>query len=175
MALLCVVVLPSVAGAHGERVSTRPEDGAVVRRPPDHVRINLTETPSERTSVVVLDGCEVDLVDEVFTTQKTLHVLLDRGQPGEWSVDYKVVSKEDGHKTGDIFTFTVEGEADCREEEEKDPTDPDDTVAPDTGPDTGDASGPVADDSSLPIVPLILGSVVLLGLAFAIRSVSSKN
>lgn len=174
LVLFFVVLLSPIAGAHGERVSTRPADGAILNGVLDHVRINLTETPSDRASVTVLDGCGVDVVDEIFTTQKTLHVLLDRGEPGEWSVAYKVVSKEDGHKTGDTFGFSVKGLADCSEPEEPDPTAPDDTVAPDTGPGAGGASGPVSEDQSLPVVPIIAGTLVLLGLALAVRSASSK-
>ncbi len=167
-----VVLLSPIAGAHGERVSTRPADGAILDGVLDQVRIDLTETPSDRASVTVLDGCGVDVVDEIFTMQKTLQVQLDRGQPGEWSVAYKVVSKEDGHKTGDTFGFSVEGLADCSEPE--DPAAPDETIAPDTGPGASGASGPVSEDQSLPVVPIIAGTLVLLVLALAVRSASSK-
>ena len=173
-----LLLFPSSALAHGERVTTRPEEGATQKKAPDHVMVSLTEAPSDRNSVSVLDGCQRDIVDEVYTQGKTLHVLLDKGQPGEWLVDYKVISKEDGHKTADAFVFSVAGEADCsatqdpETPEEKDVTDPDETAAPDTGP---DGSSSTSDETSLPIVPIAIGVVVLLALAFGARVASAKK
>lgn len=172
-----MLVVPSSALAHGELVTTKPADGSTNKKAPDHVRINLTETPSDKASVKVTDGCNTDVVDEVYTTGKTLHVLLDKGRPGNWVVDYKVISKEDGHKTASAFTFAVKGKVDCSapaepDPDEKNPSDPDDTVAEDIGP---DASAPSADETSLPIIPIAIGFAVLLGLAFVVRTVSSKR
>lgn len=177
--IVSALLLPTQALAHGERVTTRPEDGATQKKAPDHVMVNLSEAPSDRNSVSVLDGCQKNVVDEVYTQAKTLHVLLDKGQPGEWLVEYQVISKEDGHKTADAFTFDVKGKVDCSapdkpdKPDEKDPSEADDEAAPDTGP---DASGPTSsDESSLPIVPIAIGVVLLLALAFGVRMASARK
>lgn len=170
-------VLASPAAAHGDLVTSKPEAGATVKKPVDHIIINLTETPTENANVSVIDGCGVDLFDELFVTEKSLHVLLeDDGQPGEWQVSYRVISAEDGHKTNDSYSFTVKGQADCSDPEE--PQDGDDVD--DEGENEGDdgaaapPAGPASDEGgSLPIIAVIIGGLALIGIAVLVRMRSS--
>lgn len=174
-----ILLLSPAAYAHGELVTTNPKDGATVKKSPDHIMVNLTETPSDRASVTVTDGCNRDVVDEIYTQQKTLHVLLNKGRPGNWVVDYKVISKEDGHKTASAFSFSVKGEVDCSavsdhdDRKETSAADPsDDIAAPDTGP---DADTPTPEETSLPVVLIAVGVVALIGIAIVVRTSSSNR
>lgn len=172
----CVaMVIAGPAAAHGDLVSTVPAEGEKLNEPTDHVIIELTETPQANASVQVTDGCNVDLTDEIFVTEKQLHVLLNDGQPGNWNVSYRIISAEDGHKTTGGFAFKVKGAAECSDpdpepSEEPQPTDPappnDDVDARDQNP-ASDGSG------GLPIFPLVIGGAALIGIAALVRMRSS--
>lgn len=167
-AVICAVLIPGTAAAHGDMEETFPKDGATLKKPADHVMITFSEAPTKNTSVRVIDGCGVDVVDETYITDKTLHVLLTEGQPGSWLAAYRVISAEDGHKTAGNFSFTVKGVADCSEEEPE----PGETIAPDppseeqAAPDTSDTSD---EGSSIPIVALLVGGAALVGIAALVR------
>ncbi|MFP5298982.1 MAG: copper resistance protein CopC [Actinomycetota bacterium] len=170
LTLALVVILAGSVRAHGDMQNTFPKDGATLKKPADHVMIDFTEPPTENAAVRVIDGCGTDVSDEIYTTDKTLHVLLDEGQPGEWSVTYRVISAEDGHKTTGNFSFTVRGSADCSSEGES--TDDTETIGPGDGsneqaaPDTD----PTADEgSSVPMVAILVGGLALVGIAALVR------
>lgn len=174
VAFLGFMAVMAPAGAHGDIESTFPERGASIKKPTDHVMINFTEAPTDNASVRVVDGCGTDLVDEVYVTDRTLHVLLDDGQPGRWEVTYRVISAEDGHKTNGTFPFRVRGSADCSSDGDNGNDtdadtetiapgdDGDDQAAPDTNP-TSDSGG------SLPLVAIFVGGLALIGIAALVR------
>jgi copper resistance protein C len=166
----CVaMVIASPAAAHGDLVSTVPSEGEKLNEPTDHVIIELTETPQANASVQVTDGCNIDLTDEIFVTEKQLHVLLNDGQPGTWNVSYRIISAEDGHKTTGGFAFKVKGSAECSDPDPAPSVDPDPTDAPpDDDVDAGDE--PASDESGgLPIFPLVIGGAALIGIAALVR------
>lgn len=171
VAIFGLSVLSAPAGAHGDIESTSPKKGATLKEPTDHVLINFTEAPTDNASVQVIDGCGTDLTTDVFVTQRTLHVLLDDGQPGRWQVAYRVISAEDGHKTNGSFNFKVRGTADCDGDVEE-PDDGGETIGPDDG--SGEQAAPDAEPTSdqgnsLPLVAIFVGGLALIGIAALVR------
>lgn len=171
VAVFGLSVLSAPASAHGDIESTSPKRGATLKEPTDHVLINFTEAPTDNASVQVIDGCGTDLTQDVFVTQRTLHVLLDEGQPGRWQVAYRVISAEDGHKTNGSFNFKVRGQADCGGGEEEPDVDSE-TIGPDdgSGEQAAPDGGPASDQkSNLPLVAIFVGGLALIGIAALVR------
>ena len=165
LTLIIVVLAPAAARAHGETTTSDPAQGARINKPPRSISIDFTEPPTEDSKYTVVDGCG----DDVFAgargegTDKVLSAA--GGEPGNWTVSYRVISATDGHLTKDRFSFTVAGDKDCNAE-------PTDGVTPDIG----DALPPVASDdggSGFPVVPVLIGGVIVV-LAIAVRFSSSR-
>ena len=164
----CVVLaLGGIASAHGDLRGGEPKEGARLAKPPRHAYLNFTETPSNNSKLEVFDGCGDRVVTNLERFDLTLHANLARGEPGEWRVRYDVISSEDGHETKGSYTFTVRGTKDCS--------------APPSGNDDDEAqTAPgseilVNDDSGFPVVPVVMGALVLIGGAFAVRVMSSRR
>jgi methionine-rich copper-binding protein CopC len=190
---LAAVALISLLGAapalaHGDLNGTTPSAGATVKKAPDHIVVNFTETPAKATRVAVTDGCDFGIVTDTYTTERAYHVLLDPGHPGQWTVDYKVLSAEDGHTSDGSYNFSVRGKAkDCSVPfvpaggggGTDDPDEPPDDAPGETGEgDEGSAApltDPLGDGSSFPVVPVALGSVAVLALALAVRLVTEHD
>lgn len=172
--VLFLLLLAAPALAHGDIEDLRPQPEQVKAKAPDHVKITYTEAPTEDVRVSVTDGCSVDQVREKYVQGRTLHVFLKKGQPGKWTVSYAVISAVDGHKTNGKYSFSVKGSADCSADEpelsETATVAPDDSdvAAPDTSP-TSDESG------GLPLVIIGIGVLALVGIAFLVRVVSSRD
>jgi methionine-rich copper-binding protein CopC len=167
-----------IAWAHGDIQEMRPPEGSRRDAPVRHVRITFTEAPTEDSVIDVTDGCGRDVVREQYVEGRTKHVFLRarRAVPGEWTVSYRVVSAEDGHQTRGSYNFVVRGETDCSEPADEDP--PGDDEAP------GDADGDVAapggstgadEDRDFPLMPALVGGVILVGLAAAVRLAANKR
>ncbi len=175
--LALVVFGAGPAVAHGELESTIPDRNSVLKGPPDHIIINFTEPPAKPSVVVVRDGCNDSIIDEVAFEDRTAHVFLTDGEPGDWKVSYQVVSAADGHRTRGSYSLTVRGKADCSDEPDNGGGGAngggggggggDGTAA---GPDGGGGTG--SDEGSFPVVPIALGSAVVIGLAFVARRLS---
>jgi methionine-rich copper-binding protein CopC len=187
---LAAVALISLLGAapalaHGDLDGTTPSAGATVKKAPDHIVVNFTETPTKATRVAVTDGCDFGIVTDTYTTGRAYHVLLDPGHPGQWTVDYKVLSAEDGHTSDGSYNFSVRGAAgDCSAPFEAaggggGTDDPDEPPGDDPGDDdegsAAPGTGPAGDDPSFPMVPVVLGSVAVLGLALAVRLIAARK
>ena len=174
VAMMCVTVVGPVAYGHGEKESTKPEQGAHLKKPPKHVYVNLTEAPSQDSSMTVTDGCRRDVVATVESVERTLHATLDAGEPGKWVVKYKIVSAEDGHPSRDDFSFHVGGRKDCTEEQAEDKEGEANGQGDDADPALGSGADNAGESSSS--VPLFigLGAVALIGAAFGIRLASKK-
>ncbi len=171
MTACAAMVIAGPAAAHGDLVSTVPVDGEKLNEPVDHVIIELTETPQANASVQVTDGCNVDLSDEIFVTDKQLHILLKDGQPGSWNVSYRIISAEDGHKTTGEFAFKVKGAADCSDPDPAQTPEPEPTQSEgaDGDVDAGDRDPDSDESGGLPIFPLVIGGAALIGIAALVR------
>lgn len=166
IAIFALVLVPGSAGGHAQKTTSDPEAGSKVGAPVDHIVINMTETPVEdATSVEVTDGCKRILVTDMFTESKTVHINVNEpGQPGKWKVDYETLSAEDGHTSGDSFTFRVGGKKDCSTPQPS----PDPEVSP---AETSDPVGGQEDDDggSFPMVPVAAAAIAIAGVALLAR------
>lgn len=104
-----------------------------------------------------------------------MHVFLNDGQPGEWTVSYAVVSAVDGHKTNGKYSFTVDGEPECAEPEPavsetvvEPPGDADAAADPDATPTSDDGGG-------IPTAVVAIGVVALIGIALLVRLGASRD
>ena len=175
LSLLLVALVAAPAFGHGELESTIPEENSTLKRPTDHIIINFTEPPAKPSVVAVRDGCNDDIIDEVEFEDRVAHVFLTKGEPGRWKVSYQVVSAADGHRTKGSYSLNVKGKADCS------PGSGDgggDGAGDGGGDGDGTAAGPGGpggtseDESSFPIVPIALGSAVVIALALVARRLS---
>jgi methionine-rich copper-binding protein CopC len=161
----------SHALAHGEVEDETPPEGANLNKTPRHVYVTFTEAPTKDGRLEVFDGCGDMVISRLQFLDTTLHADIKKEtHPGKWRVTYNVISAEDGHKTNGAYRFDVKGaKGDCS----PDP-DPDETDDPDDG--TADGEFPLVKDegSGFPVVPVALGAVVLIGLAFAVRKMSAR-
>lgn len=172
--LAFAALFQGTALAHGDLESTIPEADSKLKKPTDHIIINFTEPPAKASSVEVVDGCKDDIIEEVDFEERVAHVFLSEGQPGRWKVSYQVVSAADGHKTDGSYSLTVAGKADCSDKGGgKDDANggDDDSDGTGSGPSAG-GDDPDEEGSSFPVVPVIIGTAVLLALALLARRLS---
>jgi copper resistance protein C len=172
VALALLLAAPAVAFGHGELESAIPEPDSTLGKPPNHLILNFTEPPTKDAVFKVLDGCGRNLIAETAVQERTGHVFLTKGgQPGEWKVSYKVVSATDGHASKGSYGLTVRGQKDCSEPEE--PTGNGGGGTDGNGGGGGDQAAPTGDEaeggSSFPWVPVAIGTVALVALAFIAR------
>ena len=163
--------LPAVAAwAHGDIESAHPAQGSKMAQPPREVSVHLAEPPAQGSTLVVTDGCKEEVGGEPQIDGEMFTVPIDEGRPGRWNVKVRSISSVDGHLVRESFSFTVRGKKDCSSE--KSPGEDDD---PDDEVELGDPQPPLEnDETSFPIVPFALGTVVLIALAIALRR-SGKN
>jgi copper resistance protein C len=174
LAAALVAVFPTAALAHGEIESTIPEADATLKKPPNHLIINFTEAPTKDAVFKVVDGCGTNVIDQAEVQERVGHIFLTSGaQPGKWKVSYKIVSAVDGHPTKGGYGLTVKGQTDCSE--------PDGSGngggngnggngGAGAAGDTGAPAGAETDDGgSFPIVPVALGTIAVVALAFLAR------
>lgn len=156
--------------AHGDIESAHPTQGSKVSQPPREVSVHLAEPAAQGSTLVVTDGCKEQVGGEAQIDGEMFTVPIEGGRPGRWNVKVRSISSVDGHLVKESFSFTVRGKKDCSPEAA--PTGNDDT---DDEVELGDPQPPLEnDETSFPIVPFALGTVVLVGLAVALRRSSSK-
>jgi methionine-rich copper-binding protein CopC len=148
--------LPGVAQAHSELEKARPKAGSSLQSPPGHAYLDFSEAPSGDSVLEVFDGCGTNVVKKLEQFDITLHVLLRKGQPGDWRVKYDVISDKDGHESRGGYRFTVAGKKDCSHA-------------------AGRGGGTLAGDTSnggsgFPWVPVAIGAIVLLGGTLVVRA-----
>jgi methionine-rich copper-binding protein CopC len=169
------------AWAHGDVVKTNPKKNASVVLP-KVVSVTLSEAPVPQSRLAITDGCGRDVTDEVTVRGEVLQASIGDAQPGKWTAAFRAVSAVDGHQTEDDWSFTVEGTADCDgDTEETVPTDdpsPEPTESADNGTSTaaGDDSTTNTSDSeesSFPVVPVVIGGVALVAVAAVVRTKSA--
>lgn len=164
-AFALLVLSAGPAGAHGAIESAHPTQGSKVGQPPREVSVHLAEPAAQGSTLVVTDGCKESVGGEAQIDGEMFTVPIQDGRPGRWNVKVRSISSVDGHLVKESFSFTVRGKKDCSAEESpNDDSDPDDDV------ELGDPQPPIEnDETSFPIVPFALGTVVLIGLAIALR------
>lgn len=85
-----------------------------VQSVPDKVTISFTEGPEPRASSIKVVNSNNERIDnndlQVMEAEKSLSVSLDRSKVvhGTYTVDWLVLSKEDGHITKGSYVFSVE-------------------------------------------------------------------
>lgn len=175
-AILCLGA--GAAWAHGDTVKRDPKKNARVAIP-KMVSVTLSEAPVPQSQLMITDGCGDNVTGDVSVEGETLQASIGDAQPGKWKAAYRVVSAVDGHPTEDDWSFTVQGTADCDgETDEVEPTDepsPEPTTTDDepssaAGDDSGTTSTSDSEDSSFPVVPVVLGGVALVAVAAVVRA-----
>jgi methionine-rich copper-binding protein CopC len=167
LVVLTLGLAGSGASAHGLLESSDPRAGSTVRTVPKSVSVALTEAPGPGTSAAVSDGCDRDVEAGLQREENVLKIGIGDAQPGRWKVRFRVVSAVDGHATRGNFGFKVRGKADCSQPTPDDS--PEDQVG--GGEDTQIANDQ-EDESEFPVIPFAIGSLVIVGVAFLIRSLS---
>lgn len=159
------------AAAHGDISSSSPEAGARVKGPPRRVRLVLAETPAPRSMLTVIDGCGDEVSRKPKLEGDNISVAIGGGSPGRWQVRLRSISSVDGHTFSDRFAFRVAGERDCSGQVKEDEPQDDETAEI-------SSRAPIENDEqgrSFPVVPLALGTVVVVGVTIALRGRRSTN
>jgi copper transport protein len=103
----------SPAHGHAALTGSDPQDGAQLSSAPTTVTVSYAEPPTQNSRFAVLDGCERDVAASIEILNDTIEATIGEAQPGEWTVEWSVVSAVDGHLTRDDVAFQVEGKPDC--------------------------------------------------------------
>ena len=179
VAILCLCA--GAALAHGDTVKTDPKKNSRVAIP-NMVSVTLSEAPVPQSQLMVTDGCGDNVTGNVSVEGETLQASIGDAQPGKWKAAYRVVSAVDGHPTEDDWSFTVQGTADCdADDDQVEPTEPTDEPSPEptttddepssaAGDDSGTTSTSDSQESSFPVVPVVLGGVALVAVAAVVRA-----
>ncbi|MFP5351374.1 MAG: copper resistance protein CopC [Actinomycetota bacterium] len=159
LAIFALVLLPAVPGwAHGAIRSAHPAQGSTVGQPPREVSVHLAEPAAKGSTLVVTDGCEREVGGMAQLDGEMLTTPIEDGRAGRWKVKVRSISSADGHVMRESFTFRVRGQKDCSE------------GSPDDDVELGEPQPPLEnDETSFPVVPFALGTIVVIGLAIALR------
>ena len=157
------------AFGHADLEETMPSANSRVGKPPREVKLVLAEPPGPGSTLQVKDGCRANVVEDVVTNEgeSILSAALAGGEPGDWRVRFQSISAVDGHLVEGAFKFTVAGKHSCGGSRK-------DSGARGSnrqGPQGRDARGDSVESegSSLPVVPLALGTAALVGVALVAR------
>jgi methionine-rich copper-binding protein CopC len=177
-AVRCIVVV--IAGAavalsisapalgHADVEEMTPSANSRARKPPRDVMLVLAEPPGPGSTLQVTDGCRANVVEDVVADEgeSMLSAALARGEPGRWRVRFQSISAVDGHLVRGGFKFTVAGKHKCGAGKNKG-----DGGSNRQGPQAGDLrrDSDESESSSLPVVPLALGTAALVGIALVAR------
>jgi methionine-rich copper-binding protein CopC len=171
-AILCLSI--GAAWAHGDIVKTDPKKNTRVALP-EVVSVTLSEAPVPQSRLEITDGCGRDVTEEVAVRGEVLQASIGDAQPGKWTAAFRAVSAVDGHETEADWSFTVEGTADCDgDTEETVPTSSTPpSFVPDAAGDDSTTNTSDSDESSFPVVPVVIGGVALIAVAAAVRAKSA--
>lgn len=108
IAILSVLVVPSVAWAHAAYKDSDPKDEATVASPPSSVWAEYTEPLQDGSNLEVYDPCgtRVDNDDTSITAYR-MEVTMSADKAGTYSVRWVAASAVDPHVTRGTFTFSV--------------------------------------------------------------------
>jgi methionine-rich copper-binding protein CopC len=176
---LLAAVLASAAWGHGKKVQTEPDKGDELSSAPREVSITLTEEPTDQAVVVVRDGCGEDVLESLSVDGKTMTgILSDDARPGQFRVEWKVISAVDGHPTEGDFRFHVAGKGKCKrpatgDAHEKSSEEPMDDEHMAAGP--PDEEGTGGDAGGFPALPVALGTGGLVLIALVARFAGARR
>jgi copper resistance protein C len=171
--LVAIAVLPGVAVAHSELVSSTPTAGETVTLPPTEIRGAFSEAVDPGRSTLELrgpDGARIatgtvpdggDPMQMVITAVPSL-------APGVYEVRWTTVTADDNGVERGTFTFTVAAavEASAASTSSAAPT-PSPVLPPAASPASGPTAGTGIGDVLIPI--LVLALVLLGGTALVLR------
>jgi methionine-rich copper-binding protein CopC len=163
-ALVALMAMPATAFAHAELETAEPEVDSTVDQAPTEIRMTMSEEVAAGSRVTVTDGCKDEVGGRVARSGNEMTIPVTGGRPGRWNVEFSAVSADDGHAESGSYSFVVSGKKDCSDESTETPDEPE--------PSIGDGGTPIENDdegSSFPVVPLLIGTVVLVGGAFLLR------
>lgn len=111
IAVMLLLIMPSVAFAHAQLRQADPPVGAMVHSPPTQVELTFSEAVEPRfSSVAITDaaGVQIDKRELHAMPGDAKHVAVSLGalSPGIYTVTWHATSV-DTHKTEGTFTFTV--------------------------------------------------------------------
>lgn len=172
--LLGMSAVPPVL-AHGDLAAQDPKPNSSLRSVPVAVSATFTEAPAEQSVIQVSDGCGKDVVAHLQLDGEDAIAHIGRAQPGRWQVSYRVVSAVDGHLSEGKYAFTVKGKKDCSSDKpakQNNDSNGGDNAGAQPAPGTGPTGA--EDEGGLPLVPIAVGTVVLLGVAAAVRVLAGR-
>jgi methionine-rich copper-binding protein CopC len=157
------------AFGHADLEETMPSANSRVAKPPREVKLVLAEPPGPGSTLQVKDGCRANVVEDVVTNEgeSILSAALGRGEPGQWRVRFQSISAVDGHLVKGAFKFTVAGKHACGGSKKNSGAQGSNRQGPQAGDQRGDSDD--SEGSSLPVVPLALGTAALVGVALIAR------
>ena len=165
-AIAALLLAPVAARAHGDLESSKPPGGSTVGRVPGRVVLRLTEPPGPGSTMTVVDGCKRNVATRVVRSGSALIASVKKAEPGRWHARFRGVSSVDGHTTRGGVRFAVGGKRDCSKKTE-------DRLEIGGGDDTQIEAEAPDDQGGLPIVPIAVGSLILVGIALVLRRLSS--
>jgi methionine-rich copper-binding protein CopC len=167
VAIALWVCAPAFGHADVEEIT--PSANSRVGKPPREVKLVLAEPPGPGSTLQVRDGCRANVVEDVVAdeSESILSAALARGEPGRWRVRFQSISAVDGHLVRGAFKFTVAGKHRCREPKKNGGARGSNRQGPQAGDPRGDSDE--SDGSSLPVIPLALGTAALVGVALVAR------
>lgn len=106
-ALVALLLLPTLALAHAQLISSDPGDGAVVASAPAAVTLTFNEPVSPITIKLARPDGSVSLIDTVRGDGGNIAVQLPASLAnGSYALSYRVIS-EDGHPVGGTLGFSI--------------------------------------------------------------------
>ena len=112
LTLAAVLLLPLTAEAHALVVRSEPAAGANLAQVPRTVTVTFSEAPeASGSTIVVVDGAGMTVsrgrAGVVPNSPLQMTVALNPLLNGVYSVQWKTISKDDGHSSSGTFTFGV--------------------------------------------------------------------
>lgn len=159
-----LVGLSPPTSAHSELEAASPKPNSHLKAAPSEVRMTFSETPSPDSVIKVTDGCGDTVVQDLSVDAGDLVASIAGGEPGKWHARFHAISAEDGHLTDGAYAFDVAGEKDCSKG-----GDSNDNGSTDGGSNAAGGDG----GSSFPVVPVVIGAIVLVGVGLVVRRASA--
>jgi copper transport protein len=103
-----VALLPALAMAHAMLQRSTPQDGSTLATAPRSISLSFSETA--HLTVLTLSGPSVaseHLQPLPKAASRRFTVALPALSPGRYTIDYRVVSTDDGHVSGGAVHFTI--------------------------------------------------------------------
>lgn len=107
LTLVLLLANPSLSFAHSSLVSSTPENGAILKEPLKEITLQFN-TPLKSVSTMTLsrESEEIDLANQIVEGSEITGSLKESLQSGEYTISWKIVSK-DGHLAEDSIGFSV--------------------------------------------------------------------